>query len=160
MNNYIILGIVKYILIFAFFNSEVKMTNLLGGKPQQKNITQTNSQEILRKIAEISERARLMEERLKQTREKLQVLDETLTSRIRDLIDEISNSKGEISALRKELDESKEVLRRVVKEMASTARLSDVKVLEKYINMVDVTRFITKEDVEEIVDEKLKKLKK
>lgn len=136
------------------------MANLLGGKPQQKPSTQLDVQNILRKITQLNERTRLIEERLKQTRDKLQVLDETLSSKIKDLMDEISDSKGEISALRKELDESKELLRRVVKELASTARISDVKVLEKYINMIDITRFITREDVEEIVEEKLKKLKK
>ncbi|MCD6576230.1 MAG: hypothetical protein J7K73_03660 [Nanoarchaeota archaeon] len=136
------------------------MGNLLGGKPQQKPSTQIDVQNILKKITQLNERTRLIEERLKQTRDKLQVLDETLSSKIKDLMDEISDSKGEISALRKELDEAKELLRRVVKELASTARLSDVKVLEKYINMIDITRFITREDVEEIVEEKLKKLKK
>jgi predicted nucleic acid-binding Zn-ribbon protein len=133
------------------------MVNLL--KPQQK-VPQQPQIDITRKIGDLSERARLIEERLKQTREKMQVLDETFSSKVRDLKDAISDLNVQISTMRKELDEVKEIVRKVVKELGNTAKLSDVKVLEKYINLIDITRFITKEDVEEIVEEKLKKLKK
>ena len=61
---------------------------------------------------------------------------------------------------RKDFDEVKNILRRVVKEMGNTAKLSDVKVLEKYITMVDITRLITKEDVVDIVKEELSRNKK
>jgi len=134
------------------------MKNLL--KPQPKNVIAPDMQDVIRRLGGLSERTRLIEERLKQTRSKMQVLDETFSSKVSDLKDAISDFEGRITALRKDLDEVKEILRRVVKELGSTARLSDVKVLEKYMNLIDITRFITKEDVEEIVDEKLKKLKK
>ena len=134
------------------------MVNLL--RPQEKNVPQQQSSDTLRKISNLNERTRLIEERLKQTREKIQVIDETFSSKIKDVKDAIADLNAQISTMRKELDEVKEILRRVVKELGNTAKLSDVKVLEKYINLIDITRFITKEDVEEIVEEKLKKLKR
>ncbi len=134
------------------------MANLLG-KPQQKTQPQPEISNILKKIGQLSERTRLLEERMKQTRSKIQVLDETFSAKINDLRDATNNFQNQLISLRKELSETKELLRRVVKELGSTAKLSDVKVLEKYINMIDITRLITKEDVEKIVEEKLKKKK-
>ena len=133
------------------------MKNLLGkSKP---NITQPQFPSLMKKFGELSERTRLIEERMKQTRDKLQVLDETFSSKINDLKEATSNFEGMINDIKKEFSETKEILRRVVKELNSTAKLSDVKVLEKYISMVDITRIVTKEDVKEIVEEILKKKK-
>ena len=113
-----------------------------------------------KKLSELSERTRLLEERLKQTREKIHVIDETFMNKTRDLKEGISSLSSELSAVRKDFDGTKELLRRVVKEISSLAKLSDVKVLEKYINMVDVTRIVTKSDVNRMIEEKLGKRKK
>ena len=133
------------------------MANLLRGQPKTPPLPQTN---LLSKVGELSERSRLIEERLKQTREKMQVLDDTFSNKIKDIKNAVNDLNVQMNELRKNLDEMREIIRRVAKELGNTAKLSDVKVLEKFINLIDITRFITKEDVEEIVEEKLKKIKK
>lgn len=130
------------------------------GKPQQPQAGVQISQRFNRILTELSERTRLIEERLKQTREKLQVVDETNTNRYKDLRDDISNLKNSMKELKKEIEEIKDIIRKIVKEMSNVARLSDVKVLEKYINMIDVSRLMTKEDIIEIVKEEISKLKR
>lgn len=131
----------------------------LLGKSQKTAQPQTQifMQDIAKRYGLLSERTRLVEERLKQTREKLQVIDETFSSKFKDIKENLEDLQNQINALRKDVDEIKEILRRITKDLSDTAKLSDVKVLEKYINMIDITRLITKEDVEKIVEEKLKK---
>jgi hypothetical protein len=129
-----------------------------------KALTPQLLQEVLmdsgKNMSAISERSRLLEERLKQTREKLQVIDETLLNKISELKKEIKDVAEEVGSFRKEFDELKEIIRRVAKEMGQTAKLSDVRVLEKYIELFDITRIVTKEDVYKIVEEEISKSKK
>jgi hypothetical protein len=110
-----------------------------------------------RKMAELSERTRLLEERLKQTREKLQVVDETFMNKIKELKENFAAIGDELAGVRKNAEETREIVRQIARQTESTAKLSDVKVLEKYINMVDITRIITKEDVMRIVQDEIKK---
>ena len=130
------------------------MANSIGSNVKQTSEeVAAQKQEEARRIAELNERTRLLEERGKQLMQKLQVVDETSMKKIADLRDKMQSIESQISNFRKEFEESKEVLRRVAKELEQTAKMSDVKVLEKYINMVDITRLIMKEDVLKLIEE-------
>jgi len=136
------------------------MPQLLGG-PSPAQIQQNEAQIAEgRRLSELGERTRLLEERLKQTRERLQVIDETNMNKIKELRERLSSLSEELSGFRKNLDDTKEIVRRIAKDMTSMARTSDVKVLEKYMNMLDITRIATKEDVLRIVKDEISKLKK
>ena len=130
------------------------MANLVGGNVKQTpEAAAMQQQQDSRHAVELNERTRLLEERSKQMMQKLQVIDETSQKKISDLRDKMQSIESQLSGLRKDFEESKEMLRRVVKELEQSAKMSDVKVLEKYINMVDITRLLTKEDVLKMIDE-------
>jgi DNA repair exonuclease SbcCD ATPase subunit len=137
------------------------MANLLGGKERKtpQEIAQAEA-EAARRISELNERTRLLEERNKQLMQKLQVIDETMIKKINDIRNKIKNLESQITETRKDSEEIKEIVRRIVKDLGQTAKLSDVKVLEKYINMVDITRIVTKEDVFRYIEEYLEEHKK
>ena len=126
------------------------------GKPSAPQIT-PEVQETLKKAGELSERSRLLEQRMKQTRDKMQVLDETFSNKIKDLRDVASNLEEQIISVRKDIDETREILRKIVKDLESAAKMSDVRVLEKYINMIDISRLVTRDDIEEVVERIIKK---
>lgn len=132
------------------------MANLMAGGQKKTQETVAREQDTLKKFSELSERTRLLEERIKQSFQKIQVIDETNTHKIKDLKEKMTNIDSQLSSIRKDFDEIKEVIRRIAKDMSQTAKLSDVRVLEKYINMVDITRLVTEEDVIRIVEERLK----
>ena len=129
------------------------MADLMGGGPKKTPEEIGREQETARKFAQLSERTRLLEERLKQSFQKIQVIDETNMNKIKDIKDKITNLEEQLAAIRKDFDEAKEIVRRIAKDMSQTAKLSDLRVLEKYINMVDITRLVTKEDVLRLIDE-------
>jgi len=130
------------------------MANLVGSNVKQTpGEIAAKQQEESRRFTELNERTRLLEERGKQLMQKIQVVDETSMKKISDLRDKMQSIESQINGLRKEFEESKELLRRVVKDLEQAAKLSDVKVLEKYINMMDITRLLTKEDVLKILEE-------
>jgi len=138
------------------------MADLMGGGSKKTPAEIEKEQETARKFAQLSERTRLLEERLKQSFQKIQVIDETNMNKIKDIKDKITNLEEQLASIRKDFDEAKEIVRRIAKDMSQTAKLSDLRVLEKYINMVDITRLVTKEDVLRLIDdyESEKKTKK
>jgi uncharacterized protein (DUF342 family) len=136
------------------------MPQLLGGAPSQKEQQIGVDIEQSKKISELIERTRLLEERLKQSRDRIQAIDETNMTKVKELRDSINGLNNEISSVRKDIDEIKEIVRRIAKDMSSTARVSDVRVLEKYIGMMDITRLVSKEEVLRIIKDELSKSKK
>jgi predicted nucleic acid-binding Zn-ribbon protein len=131
----------------------------MGGAPQKRPDEIMREQAISKKMAELSERTRLIEERVKQLRQKVNVVDETSLKKFNDLKAELGSLSEQLSSMRKDFEDTKEIIRRIAKDMGSTARLSDVRVLEKYINMVDITRLVTKEDVINIIRDELEEIK-
>lgn len=129
------------------------MANLLGGHEKRTPQEVAQDLEAAKRISELNERTRLLEERNKQLMQKLQVIDETTIKKVNDLRNKLTSLESQITETRKDADEIKEIVRRIVKDLGQSAKLSDVKVLEKYINMIDITRIVTKEDVFRYIDE-------
>ncbi len=127
----------------------------------QKPAPQYNNFQLLenKKIAELSERTRLLEERVKELRESLHVVDQTMQRRTKLLKDSINDLREEISNLRAQITELRSAIRRIINDLTNTARKSDVKLIEKYIELIDPTNIVTRKDVERIVEEKLREVK-
>jgi chromosome segregation ATPase len=118
-------------------------------KPQKQEVT--NLQIIEKQLPEINSRVRLLEERTDQTRQKLKITDENLirkTEKLKDMLDELH---ANLDHLDKDIKDVKETIRYFAKELEGVASVGDLKVLEKYINMIDPTRFLTEKDVMRIV---------
>jgi outer membrane murein-binding lipoprotein Lpp len=118
-------------------------------KPQKQEVI--NLQIIEKQLPEINSRVRLLEERTDQTRQKLKITDENLirkTEKLKSMMDELHTN---IDQLDKDIKDVKETIRYFAKELEGVASVGDLKVLEKYINMIDPTRFLTEKDVMRIV---------
>ena len=120
---------------------------------------QTQFTLINRKLGEISERTRLLEERTKEMRENLHIVDETMERRTQNLKDSINDIRKELTQIRNQITQIRSIIRRIINDLSSTARKSDVRVIEKYIELLDPTSIVTRDDVERIVEEKLKEVK-
>jgi len=64
---------------------------------------------------------------------------------------------SDINEIRKEIHEIKDKLILLIKELQSVARKEEVKVLEKYINLWSPIKFVTQNEVEQIINEILEK---
>jgi len=62
---------------------------------------------------------------------------------------------SDINELKKEVNEIKDKVLEIIKELQSGANKSDVDVLRKYIEMWEPMNFVTHNEVQEIIDEKL-----
>ena len=110
-------------------------------------------------LTDFSSRIKNLEERYTLLRERLLVLTQTVIKRERELKKEIQIIEDELKEMKRELKESSSKIDHLIKEMPNFARSDELRVLEKYFKMWEPVKFARIEDVERVVDEKLKRRK-
>lgn len=105
----------------------------------------------------LSRRLRLLEEGFTNLRRFLQVTEENMIAKHRHFSAEIKTLTSDINEVRKEIQEVRDKLLLVIRELQTVARKEEVKVLEKYINLWNPIKFVTQNEVQQIIDEILEK---
>jgi len=132
-----------------------KKPGILSFGKQQQEIPDLSG--ITNDINTLSRRLRLMEEGFTNLRRFLQITEESIIAKNKHYSAEIKTITSDIIEIRKEIQELKDKLLLVVKEFQSVARKEEVKVLEKYINLWNPIKFVSQNEVEQMIDEVLEK---
>src|SRR3989338_3253102 len=91
----------------------------------------------------LSRRLRLLEEGMTNLRKFFQVTEENTIAKNKHYSVEIKTINSDILELRKEMQEIRDKMMLIIKELQSVARKEEVKVLEKYINLWNPIKFVT-----------------
>lgn len=113
--------------------------------------------EITNDVNTVSRRLRLLEESFTNLRKFFQVTEENVIAKNKHFSAEIKTLVSDINEVRKEIIELKDKLFLVIRELQNVARKEDVKVLEKYINLWNPIKFVSQNEVEQIINEILEK---
>lgn len=108
-------------------------------------------------INALSRRLRLLEEGFTNLRRFFQVTEENMIAKNKHFSAEIKTMSSDIIEIRKEIQEVRDKLTLVIRELQTVARKEEVKVLEKYINLWNPIKFVTQNEVEQIISEVLEK---
>jgi|SRR3989344_394314 len=108
-------------------------------------------------INTLGRRLRLLEEGTTNLRKFFQVTEENTITKNKHYSVEIKTINSDILELRKEMQEIRDKMMLIIKELQSVARKEEVKVLEKYINLWNPIKFVTSNEVEQIVDDAMKR---
>ena len=108
-------------------------------------------------IGNLSRRMRLLEESFANLRRSLQLTEQNMLSKNKSFSTEIRTTASDIGDIKKELNDVKEKIMEIVSELETTAKKEEVKILEKYINMWNPVKFVSQNEVEQIVKEILEK---
>ncbi len=130
----------------------------LGGSLFGKHETEVSPialTDLSNQINNLSRRLRILEERYTNLRKNTQLTDQNILKISKDFQREISAATSDATDLRRDFLDLKDKVRLIVKELVECAKTEEVKVLERYINMWDPVKFITKNDVERIVEDKV-----
>jgi len=103
----------------------------------------------------ISRRLKLLEEGFTNLRRFLQVTEENMIAKNKHYSAEIKTVASDINEIRKEMQEIKDKILLVIRELQTVSRKEEVKVLEKYINLWNPIKFVTQNEVEQIINEVL-----
>lgn len=110
--------------------------------------------DIAAKVGILNDRVRLIEERTHQNREKIRVIDENIISKFKDMKDDVKRLSIEVDEMRRGMDDVVKSMQRMIKDLSNTAKLSDVSVIDKVLDLFDPTRYLTEKDVIRLIEER------
>jgi hypothetical protein len=105
----------------------------------------------------MSRRIRINEERNMNIRKKIQVIEHNMLLSQKRMLSEIRYINDEITDLKRQIEDLKGSLSVMGREVSLAAKKEDVQVLEKYVNMWEPMNFVTRQEIDRILTEKLKK---
>ncbi len=105
---------------------------------------------------DIGARLRVLENKYNTVNEHLLIINQNMIEEYKKLIAELKANNLEMKEIKQDILNTKETIRKMFKEMEIFARKDELKVLEKYINLWNPIEFITQEDLDKQIEEKLK----
>ena len=106
-------------------------------------------------INSLSARLRLLEEGFANLRRMSQITEENLIQKNKQYTTEFKTIISDITESKKEIQDLKDKILLIIRELQATAKKEDVQVLEKYINLWNPIKFVTNNEVEGIVEDAL-----
>ena len=116
--------------------------NVMPAEPDQNSI-----------LTNVDRRLRMLEERFINLRRRTQVADQNMLKTKKDISKELKAGSEEIKEVRMQINDIKEKFRIFVNELRGYATREDFKVLEKYVNLWEPIRFVSRNEVEHLIKE-------
>ena len=102
-------------------------------------------------INELGRRLRVIEERYANMQNKVQITEQNMVSKNKQLSAEIKTTNLDIHEIKNEINQLKNQFLMIMKEIQSTAKKEEVKVLERYLNLWEPIKFVTHDEIEDII---------
>lgn len=114
-----------------------------------------NVSDIAGELNNVSRRLMVIEERYTNIRKKTQVTDQNMLSNSKKINTDFQSVHEQIDELKKELDDTVDKLKIIVRELKECAKRQDVDVLQKYINIWQPVNFVTRDTVLKMVKDQV-----
>ena len=102
-------------------------------------------------IGDTLSRLRLLERRQDSLRQKLLIINQNMLEEYKKLLFEIRSLSTEVSELKTSLAGTQDAIKAIVKDSESFAKTQQLKVLEKYINLLSPLHFVTEDELHAIL---------
>ena len=112
---------------------------------------------LIDQVNAVSARVRIGEERYGDLRKKMLVVEQNMLTNHKKAMTEIKALQSDLLELKRTLQTVEDRIITIIKEIRLTARKEDIDVLRRYMDLWDPVKFITHQQVEKIIDEKLGK---
>jgi len=99
-------------------------------------------------MVNVVSRLRLLEERHTNLQRKMHLIEEHYLSSAKEYKSEIKIMQSELLEVKRNVKEFSEVLDRLTRSLEDFATRDDVKLIEKYVNLLDPTNFISRAQLE------------
>lgn len=110
-------------------------------------------------INALSTRIRINEERFNDLRRKLQFLEQQAMSNQKKLSAEFKLVQGDVLEAKRRMGELENKIVMLIKELQLTSKKQDVDVLRRYLDMWDPVKFMTENQVKQILRRELENMK-
>ncbi|MFA6888425.1 MAG: hypothetical protein WC254_02930 [Candidatus Woesearchaeota archaeon] len=131
-------------------------------KPAASSLSYTpdGGEQMSDQMRSMSRRLRVLEERYANQRKSLQVLEHNMLSENKKIQALMHTFQTDLNDMKKQLYEMKQKFDIIGGELAGAAKREDVIILEKYINFWEPVNFVTRNEVEKLVNACIEKSKK
>ena len=108
-------------------------------------------------LADLNNRVRTLESKYNLFGERLLVINQNMIEEYKKLLREMKVINLDMQRVKAEASETRAVIKNVVTEMDLFARKENVRVVEKYLDLLSPMNFVTEQQVERVVEEKLRR---
>lgn len=133
-------------------------------KPEKKSLFAQKEQpgqkllgDISNQVNNISRSLKTLEDRYTTLRKRSQVLEQNMITNEKKVLEDINTINSDIMEMKHQLADFKEKLEMLGNEIKLGATKEEVTALQKYISYWEPLNFITRAEVDKIIDEKLNK---
>ena len=99
-------------------------------------------------VANVVSRLRLLEERHTNLQRKMHLIEEHLLTNTKEIKSELKITQSDMVELKRNVHEFADIIDRLTRSLEDFASRDDMKVMEKYINLLDPTNFISRAQLE------------
>lgn len=121
----------------------------LFSKPVESSVSLAS--DVTDQMRNLSRRLRVLEERYANQRKNMQVMEHNMLNDSKKIQNQTHTIQVDFDDLKKQIYELKQKFDLLAAELSDTAKREDVIVLEKYINLWEPVNFVTRNEVERIV---------
>lgn len=122
---------------------------------KKKGETGPDVSDLLEQINSLGRRLRLLESRYTDLNRKVQVTETNMLNVRKRFITETKTINSDVIEVKKEIEGVKTKMDRVVSELKNFASRDEIDTLKKYIDFWEPVNFVTRNEVEKIIEEKL-----
>ncbi len=124
-------------------------------------MNQNNQNNFQLEFTNLISRLRLIEERQSNMQRKIHLMEQGMLNSNKEFKTEVKLLQEEFLDVKRKIKDFEETLKKISKTLENLATREEVKIIEKYVNLLDPTSFITRKElektIERILEEKLKK---
>lgn len=129
---------------------------LFAAKPKPQAVDPSKKiADLTNMVNDIGRRLRVLEERYNNLQKKAQLNEENALANFKKFSASLSTFHDDINDFRKHIKMDDERTELIIKELKLCAKKEDVAVLQRYINLWDPVKFVSRDEVDKIIDEKL-----
>jgi hypothetical protein len=138
-------AIVK-LLWSGFITFNILLVSLFNMAPQSNSNPYQNS--VQSEMVNVVSRLRLLEERHTNLQRKMHLIEEHYLSSAKEYKTEMKVMQSELLEMKRSVHEFAEVLERLTKSLEDFATREDVRLIDKYVSLLDPTNFISRAQLE------------
>ncbi len=105
-------------------------------------------------VSELGARVRTLENKYNLIGERLLMVNQNMIDEYKKLIKELKIMNSDMHEIKVEMANVKETMNMLVKEMENFASKNQMKVLEKYMDLISPLKFVTEDQVRELIKSK------
>ena len=119
-----------------------------------QEFSQKEQSDISSFLLSLDSRVRISETRNLLLKERIEVTNRNMIKEYKKTLNEIKDINIEVREIKNDILNIKDTLRRITKELDLFARKENLKILEKYLQVWDPMKFVTQEELKEIIKER------